>query len=114
MYGVLSPYHFAIYIDDLSVKLNQHQAGCTTGNNLLSHILFDDDLRYLSVSLEGLLSIINVCSKLPLKNDLVFNCKKSFNVMFLPRKFQLFGCPTPTLNHNNIRFVGSVKFLDFN
>ena len=31
--------------------------------------------------------------------------------MFLPRKFQLFGCPTPTLNHNKIRFVNSVKYL---
>ena len=31
--------------------------------------------------------------------------------MFLPRKFQLFGCPTLILNHNKIRFVNSVKYL---
>ena len=31
--------------------------------------------------------------------------------MFLPRKFQLFGCPTLTLNHNKISFVNSVKYL---
>ena len=31
--------------------------------------------------------------------------------MFLPSKFQLFGCPTLTLNHNKIRFVNSVKYL---
>ena len=31
--------------------------------------------------------------------------------MFLPRKFQQFGCPTLTLNHNKIRFVVHVKYL---
>ena len=31
--------------------------------------------------------------------------------MFLPRKFQLFSCPTLTLKHKKIRFVNSVKYL---
>ena len=108
--GVLSPYQFAIYTDDLSVELNKLQAGCCIGNNLINHILFADDLCCFSASLDGLQSIVNKCSKFALKNDLVFNCKKSFGVMFLPRKFQLFGCPTLILNHNKIRFVNSVKF----
>ena len=64
-----------------------------------------------SASLDGLQSIVNVCSKFALENDLVFNCKKSFGVMFLPRKFQRFGCPTLTLNHSKIRFVNSDKYL---
>ena len=57
--GVLSPYLFAIYIDDLSVKLNKLiQAGCCIGNNLINHILFADDLRCFSASLDGLQSIV--------------------------------------------------------
>ena len=35
--GVLSPYLFAIYIDDLSVKLNKLRAGCCVGNSLINH-----------------------------------------------------------------------------
>ena len=31
--------------------------------------------------------------------------------MFLPRKFQLFGSPTLTLNHYKISFVNFVKYL---
>ena len=31
--------------------------------------------------------------------------------MFSPRKFQLFGSPTLTVNHNKIRFVDSVKYF---
>ena len=110
--GVLSPYLFAIYIDHLSVELNKLQAGCCIGNNLINHILFVDNLCCFSVSLDGLQFIVNVCSKFALENDLVFNCKKSFGVMFLPHKFQLFGRPTLTLNHNKIsRFLNSVKYL---
>ena len=37
--------------------------------------------------------------------------QKNFCVVFLPRKFQLFGCLTLTLNHIKIRFVDSVKYL---
>ena len=109
--GVLSPNLFAIYIDDLSVELNKRQAGCCISNNLINHILFADDLCCFSASLDGLQSIVNVCSKFALENDLVFNRKKSFGVMFLPRKFQQFCCPTLTLNHNKIRFVNYVKYL---
>ena len=55
--------------------------------------------------------MVNVCSKFSLENALVFHCKNSFDVVFLLRKFQLFGCPTLTLNHNKIKFVDSVKYL---
>ena len=109
--GVLSPYLFAIYIGDLSVEINKLQAGCCIGNNLINHILFADDLCCLSASLDVLQSIVNVCSKFALENDLVYNCKKSFGVVFLPHKFQQFGCPILTLNHNKTRFVDSVKYL---
>ena len=44
------------------------------------------------------------------ENDLIFNCQKSFGVTFLSRKFELSGVPTLTLNHNQIRFVDSVKY----
>ena len=49
--GVLSPYLFAIYIDDLSVELSKLQAGCCIGNNLINYILFADDLCCFSASL---------------------------------------------------------------
>ena len=93
------------------MELNKLQAGCCIGNNLINYILFADDLCCFSASLDGVQSIVIVCSKFALENDLVFNCKKSFGVMFLPCKFQLFGCPILTLIHNKIRFVNFVKYL---
>ena len=52
--GVLSPYLFALYIDNLSVKLNCVKAGCFLGNSRLNHIIYADDLCCFSPSLDGL------------------------------------------------------------
>ena len=36
--GVLSPFLFAVYIDDLSRLLNNVRAGCYEGNSCINHI----------------------------------------------------------------------------
>ena len=41
---VLSPYLFAIYLDDLSNELNNIKAGCYIGEVLLNHLMFADDI----------------------------------------------------------------------
>ena len=41
--GVLSPYLFAVYLDDLSNELNNIKAGCYIGEVLLNHLMFADD-----------------------------------------------------------------------
>ena len=42
--GVLSPYLFAVYLDDLSNELNNFKAGCYIGEALLNHLMFADDI----------------------------------------------------------------------
>ena len=42
--GVLSPYLFAVYLDDLSNEVNNIKAGCYIGEVLLNHLMFADDL----------------------------------------------------------------------
>ena len=41
--GVLSPYLFAVYLDDLSNELNNIKAGCI-GKVLSNHLMFADDI----------------------------------------------------------------------
>ena len=55
--------------------------------------------------------MVDLCSDYALKNDLIFNSQKSFDVAILPPKFQLFGVPTLTFYHNQIIFVDSVRYL---
>ena len=58
--GVLSPYLFAIYIDDLSKELNNIKAGCYVGNAPLNHIMFADDICCFCPSLNGLQELVQV------------------------------------------------------
>ena len=36
--GILSPYLFCVYMDDLSIKLNDIKVGCTIGTTLINHL----------------------------------------------------------------------------
>ena len=51
--GELSPYLFAVYLDDLSNELN-NKAGCYIGEVLLSHLMFADDICVLCPSVRWL------------------------------------------------------------
>ena len=48
--GILSPYLFAVYIDQLSKDLNRVPAGCYIGNTLVNHIIYADDICCFSPS----------------------------------------------------------------
>jgi len=36
--GVLSPYLFAVYLDELSIQLGSARVGCTVGNMVVNHL----------------------------------------------------------------------------
>ena len=42
--GILSPYLFSLYVDDLSKELNCLRVGCVMGNMIINHILYADDI----------------------------------------------------------------------
>ena len=48
--GVLSPYLFAVYLDELSNQLGSAKVGCTVGNMIVNHLMFADDICVFSLS----------------------------------------------------------------
>ena len=42
--GILSPYLFCIYMDDLSKRLNNLNVGCMIGAMLVNHLMYADDI----------------------------------------------------------------------
>ena len=38
--GILSPYLFNVYVDDLSEELNKCNVGCNVNGHLINHIFF--------------------------------------------------------------------------
>ena len=109
--GVVSPYLFALYIDDLSVKLNCVKAGCFLGNSRLNHIIYADDLCCFSPSLDGLQDLLNVRYNYAVEHDITFNCCKSVGVLFLPKYLSLSNVPKVFLCNNVVKFKNNVKYL---
>ena len=52
--GILSPYLFCVYADELSRMLNNVNAGCFVGASLVNHLMYADDLVLLAPSAAGL------------------------------------------------------------
>ena len=46
--GILSPYLFNVYVDDLSVKLDSCHVGCYFSGGCINHIMYADDLVIMS------------------------------------------------------------------
>ena len=42
--GVLCPYLFSVYVDELSDQLGLARVRCTVGNMVANHLLFADDI----------------------------------------------------------------------
>ena len=87
--GILSPYLFAVYIEQLSKDLNRVPAGCYIGNTLVNHIIYADDICCFSPSVAGLQDLLSVCDSFSYKNGIVFNSNKSQCMQFLPKSFHL-------------------------
>ena len=71
--GVLSPYLFAVYMDDLSqnvlLKISRNLT-CKIYDSYLNHILFGDDLCCFSSSFTGLQDLVNVFNAYASSHDI--------------------------------------------
>ena len=71
--GILSPYLFNIYIDDLSSALNTCMTGCLTGNNVINHLMYADDLVLLCPSAAGLQRLLKICELYSDEHAVLYN-----------------------------------------
>ena len=102
--GVLSPYLFALYLNDLSTNLNAIKSGCVVGNALVNHLFFADDICLLFPSFSGLQDLVDICSSYAVPHNIVFKCKKSVCVLFPSKGFVLSQSPKIVLGNKVINF----------
>ena len=75
--GILSPYLFNVYMDDLSEQLNSSPAGCYIGNTIINHLMYADDLVLICPSPQALRLLLRVCDLYGVAHDIKFNSDKS-------------------------------------
>jgi hypothetical protein len=100
--GVLSPYLFAFYINDLLSTLAKTSAGCYFGPNFVGAIIYADDIVLLSPSIKGLRTLLNTTYAYASSHKLKFNPTKSFCVKF--NKFNNYNVALP---NNHIELGGA-------
>ncbi len=74
--GILSPYLFNVYVDDLSHELNACNIGCITGTILINHLMYADDLVIMCPYSRGLARLLMICSKYGIENGIRYNSTK--------------------------------------
>ena len=117
--GVLSPFLFAIYIEEILNQLREHGKGCKIGKVYLGCILYADDILLISQSVTCMQLMLNICSHVSKYLDLKFNAKKSACMRIGKRcnvkcsKLLLDGVELPCaeeINYLGITIMKGVKF----
>ena len=109
--GILSPYLFNVYIDDLSIALSACHTGCCVSNTIMNHFMYADDLVIFSPSSVGLRALIAVCEQYGISHDIRFNHKKSAIMICRGQYMKNVYPPLYTLNGEVIKEVDSVRYL---
>lgn len=71
--GILSPFLFNVYIDDLSRQLNECKTGCIVGNQVVNHLMHADDLVILCPYTAGLQQMLRICTQYGREFDINFH-----------------------------------------
>ena len=76
---ILSPVLFNIYLDKLSMTLNNTAIGGQIGGLLLNHLCYVDDMCLISISSAGMQELLNVCHSYSIEHSLLYNGNKSYS-----------------------------------
>jgi len=107
--GVLSPILFAVYINDLIVKLVKANLGCCIGSLCICCLFYADDIVLLAGSLHKLQLMLDICNTEMKFLDLKFNVAKSHVLRF--GKNYANNCCSISVNNSPIAFVDSIVYL---
>jgi hypothetical protein len=80
--GVLSPFLFGVYIDELLVKLSNQKYGCFIGNLFMGAFGYADDVSLLAPTRYALYRMLESTNQFSKEYDIKFNMDKSELLVF--------------------------------
>ena len=109
--GLLSPYLFNLYMDNLSYKLNDCGVGCVVNLVLVNHLAYADDMILIAPSRRALQVLLNTCSVYAAHHDIIYSTEKSFCMICWPKRFLYKFIPDFFLQNDKLDFVNEYKYL---
>ena len=111
--GILSPYLFNVYMDDLSLRLKKHYAGCKIANKIINHLFYADDIVLLCPSHRGLQELLETCEKYALEHDIIFNAKKSVVMIRRSKLLKAAAVKPFKISNETLTEVTEAKYLGY-
>jgi hypothetical protein len=108
--GVLSPYLFAIYIDDLIIDIVKQSFGCTSHFVSVCIVVYADDILLLAPSVVALQRLVSLCEFNLQLLDLAINIKKSVCTRIGPR-FNASCANIAISDGSTLQWVDSLRYL---
>ena len=100
---------FNEYIYNLSAQLNSQHIGCSTGDVVVNHMLYADDIALFSPSAKGLQKLLDMCFTYGCSHDIQFNPLKSVVMYIDSRKL---GAARPmVIGSDQLNFVSYYTYL---
>ena len=116
--GILSPFLFNVYMDELSTIFNQYSICCIVGGKLVNHLMYADDLVLIYPSSQGIQRLLDVCYEFGLANDIRYNGEKSATMCCKSKCMNDVKVPTfklgsvPIENANKVKYLGHIITAD--
>ena len=107
--GVLSPALFAIYINDIIVKLEKSGLGCLVRKLCMNVFMYADDILLLSLSISDMNKMVQLCHNQFKLLDLCINFSKSKSVRIGPRHGV--KCANIIMGNDHIPWTNEIKYL---
>ena len=108
--GVLSPYLFACYVDDLVTILELRGLGCRIKHAPVCIFLYADFIILLSPSVAALQQMLIICKQELSRLEMALNAKKSVCIRFGPR-YDADCEPLVTIDGQKLSWVTSCRYL---
>ncbi|CAL8125005.1 unnamed protein product [Orchesella dallaii] len=110
--GIASAYFFAIYMDDLCVKLARTGLGCHVGARPCNYLCYADDFCLLATSVRVLQLLVKMCETYATEHSISFNPTKTYCQAFINKSMDTVR-PIVRICGKNIAWVDSVKYLGY-
>jgi hypothetical protein len=107
--GILSPYLFAIYVDDALITLVNSGIGCNLFGLNVGALMYADDIVLIAASIHKLQKLLNLTENCFLEINLKFNVKKCM-AMRIGNRHKI-KCVNMKMGDEEIPWVHEIKYL---
>ena len=102
--GVLSPWLFTVYLDQLIIALKELGIGCHLNGMFVGAFIYADDVTLLAPTSMALKTMLNTCSDFAASHNLLFSASKTKCMYFNDAGSQL---------QNTVKFMGRpIEYVD--